>query len=62
MEKVFLGNREVNLEVLDIAFQDEFSRLRPLVYINAGVVLLCFSLVDQASFERVRTRASCFTV
>lgn len=36
--------------------QDDFAHLRPLCYPQLDVALICFSLVDYASFESVKTK------
>ena len=36
--------------------QDDFAHLRPLCYPQADVAIICFSVVDQASFESAKTK------
>ena len=38
--------------------QDDFSDLRPLCYPQVDVVLACFSVIDSASYENVKTKWS----
>ena len=42
-----------NLGLWDTAGQEEYDRLRPLSYPQTDVFLLCFSLVNQVSYENV---------
>lgn len=44
------------LHLWDTAGQEEYDRLRPLSYPGADVVLLCFSTINQASFEAIREK------
>lgn len=44
------------LHLWDTAGQEDYDRLRPLSYPGADVVLLCFSLVNKASYEAVRDK------
>jgi len=43
----------LSLSLWDTAGREEFDRLRPLSYIYARVVLICFSVSNEPSFERV---------
>jgi GTPase SAR1 family protein len=36
---------------------EDLDRLRPLSYVNADVVLICFAIDDTESFENVKTMA-----
>jgi Ras family len=47
-------NNEINLFFKLFTFQDDFDTLRPLVYPNTDVFLLCFSVVIPSSFHNVR--------
>lgn len=46
--------------ILDIPFvwflQEDFAHLRPLCYPQVDVALICFSVVDHASFENAKTK------
>uniref|UniRef100_A0A672NPF9 Ras homolog family member U n=1 Tax=Sinocyclocheilus grahami TaxID=75366 RepID=A0A672NPF9_SINGR len=44
------------LSHFSFCFQDEFERLRPLCYRDAGVFLLCYSVVLPSSFRSVTSR------
>ena len=41
------------LGLWDTSGQEEYDRLRPLIYPDTSVFLVCFSLVNPASFENV---------
>lgn len=44
------------LNLWDTAGQEEYDRLRPLSYPSAEVFLLCFSLVNHASFDDISNK------
>jgi len=44
------------LHMWDTAGQEDYDRLRPLSYPGTDVVLLCFSLVNESTFESVREK------
>ncbi|XP_048863656.1 ras homolog family member Ua [Brienomyrus brachyistius] len=50
---VAVDGMPVRLQLCDTAGQDEFDKLRPLCYTNADIFLLCFSVVNPASFQNV---------
>ncbi|XP_048051988.1 rho-related GTP-binding protein RhoU [Megalobrama amblycephala] len=54
--RVVVDGRPVQLQLCDMAGQDEFDRLRPLCYRDADVFLLCFSVVLPSSFRSVTDR------
>ena len=51
-----VDGRPINLGLWDTAGQEDYDRLRPLAYPQTDVFLICFSLVDPASFENVKTK------
>jgi len=50
------SGKKVLLHLWDTAGQEDYDRLRPLSYPGADIVLLCFSLVTDASFESVKDK------
>jgi len=50
------GDDSILLHLWDTAGQEDYDRLRPLSYPGSDVVLLCFSLVNKASYEAVRDK------
>lgn len=46
----------IDLDIYDTAGQDDFARVRPISYNNAGVFMVCFSLVNEASLENACTK------
>jgi len=51
-----LNGKSIYLHLWDTAGQEDYDRLRPLSYPGTDVVLLCFSLVSEASFESVQEK------
>jgi small GTP-binding protein len=51
---IVVDGEPVNIGLWDTAGQDEYDRLRPHSYPNTDVILVCFSLVSQTSFDNVR--------
>eukprot|EP01096_Ripella_sp_DP13-Kostka_P005469 TRINITY_DN1866_c0_g1_i1.p1 TRINITY_DN1866_c0_g1~~TRINITY_DN1866_c0_g1_i1.p1 ORF type:complete len:337 (-),score=182.12 TRINITY_DN1866_c0_g1_i1:142-1080(-) len=48
-----IGDETILLHLWDTAGQEDYDRLRPLSYPGTDVVLLCFSLTSEASYEAV---------
>ena len=53
---VHIDGQPLTLELCDTPGQDDFDTLRPLVYPNTDVFLLCFSLVDKVSLANVQLK------
>lgn len=49
----FLIDFKVNLSLVDTTGIEEYDRLRPLCYVNASLSLICFSIDDPESADRV---------
>jgi len=50
------NEKKVLLHLWDTAGQEDYDRLRPLSYPGSDIVLLCFSLVTEASFEQIKEK------
>lgn len=53
---VTVDGAPVNLGLWDTAGQEDYDRLRPLSYPQTEVFLICFSLVNPASCENVKSK------
>ena len=53
---VKVDGRIINLGLWDTSGLEDYDRLRPLSYDETDVFLVCFSLVNPASFENVRAK------
>jgi len=53
---VHVDGQPLTLELCDTPGQDDFDTLRPLVYPNTDVFLLCFSVALPSSFHNVREK------
>ncbi|XP_048827689.1 rho-related GTP-binding protein RhoH-like [Brienomyrus brachyistius] len=52
--EVFMDGVPINLGLWDTAGADSFRQIRPMSYIQADVVLLCYSVANHSSFANVR--------
>jgi len=50
------NEKKVLLHLWDTAGQEDYDRLRPLSYPGSDIVLLCFSLVTDASFDSIKEK------
>ena len=53
---VMIGGEPYTLGLFDTAGQEDYDRLRPLSYPQTDVFLVCFSVVNTASFENVKEK------
>ena len=53
---VMVEGRTINLGLWDTAGQEDYDRLRPLSYPGTNVFLICFSVVNPASYENVKVK------
>jgi len=53
---VMIGDEPYTLGLFDTAGQEDYDRLRPLSYPQTDVFLVCFSVVNPASFENVKEK------
>jgi len=53
---VMVDDRPINLGLWDTIGQEDYDRVRHLWYPQTDVFLICFSLVNPASFENVRAK------
>uniref|UniRef100_A0A914WMX8 Uncharacterized protein n=1 Tax=Plectus sambesii TaxID=2011161 RepID=A0A914WMX8_9BILA len=53
---MMVDGKPIDLELWDTAGQEDYDRLRPLSHPKTDVFLICFSLVNSASFQNVRTK------
>ncbi|XP_012329180.2 rho-related GTP-binding protein RhoQ isoform X3 [Aotus nancymaae] len=51
---VTVGGKQYLLGLYDTAGQEDYDRLRPLSYPMTDVFLICFSVVNPASFQNVK--------
>merc|ERR1719348_1169501 len=53
---VHVDGQPLTLELCDTPGQDDFDTLRPLVYPNTDVFLLCFSVVMPSTFQNIKEK------
>ncbi|KAG7272423.1 hypothetical protein CRUP_013177 [Coryphaenoides rupestris] len=47
------GGRNITLNIIDTAGQDDYDRLRPLSYQEADLILVCYDVTNHTSFDNV---------
>jgi Ras-related C3 botulinum toxin substrate 1 len=57
---IMLDGKIISLAIEDTAGQDEYARLRPLLYPGTDVFLVCFDIASPPSFENVGTKVWSF--
>jgi len=53
---IMVGQKVYSLGLWDTAGQEEFANLRQKSYRDTDVFVLCFSVIDEASWENLRTK------
>lgn len=56
VSKVTVNNEEVELNLWDTSGSEDYDRLRPLAYPDTDVVVICFSVVSEASFINIEEK------
>ena len=54
--QVEVDEKEITLGLWDTAGQEDYDKLRPLSYPGTHVFILCFAVVNQASFDNVEAK------
>jgi small GTP-binding protein len=54
--QVEVDDKEITLGLWDTAGQEDYDKLRPLSYPGTNVFILCFSVVNQASYDNVEAK------
>lgn len=55
---VSVRGKRIGITLCDTSGQDDFAHLRPLCYPQLDAALICFSVVDTASYENVKSKWS----
>jgi small GTP-binding protein len=58
ISRVDLDHKQVELALWDTAGQEDYDRLRPLSYFETDVVVICYAVDNQNSFQNVRDKVS----
>eukprot|EP01125_Pyxidicula_operculata_P021007 TRINITY_DN7925_c0_g1_i1.p1 TRINITY_DN7925_c0_g1~~TRINITY_DN7925_c0_g1_i1.p1 ORF type:complete len:194 (+),score=1.09 TRINITY_DN7925_c0_g1_i1:59-640(+) len=53
---LMIEDKNVSLTVWDTAGSDDYDHLRPLCYANVDVFVACFSTVNPATLEKIKTK------
>ena len=56
ISRVDLDHKTVELALWDTAGQEDYDRLRPLSYFETDVVIICFAVDNQNSYQNVRDK------
>lgn len=51
-----VDNKPISLGLWDTAGQEDYDRLRPLSYPQTDIFIICFSVVNPASLENVKSK------
>lgn len=54
--EVSVGNQQVSLTLWDSAGRDDYERFRQLIYNQANVIIICFSIANPTSYENVKRK------
>jgi Ras-related protein Rab-5C len=50
---VFLGEKQINLQIWDTAGQERFRTITPMYFRNAAVAFIVYSVTDRQSFDEI---------
>lgn len=56
--RIMLAGESYNLELFDAPSSDDYARLRPLIYKNTDIFLVCFSVVDRFSVDAAKNKVN----
>jgi len=54
--ELLIDKQQMNMSLWDTAGQENYENLRTLTYPQTSVILLCFSLIDENSYDNVATK------